>query len=66
MAAEYQVVEGEAASMAAVNALAAEGWTVKQAFAPDHFLLERVTAEPVFPAIARVQPHPPTGPGRDR
>ena len=63
MPAEYQTITTADPADAELNALAAEGWTVKAAYSPTSFLMER--AEPRPPAIPlRAEPHPPTGPGR--
>lgn len=42
-----------------LNELAQGGWTVKAAYSPTHFLLERLPP----PMVARAEPKPPTGPG---
>jgi hypothetical protein len=63
MPAEYLrltvVPEGDAAE--ALNEKAAEGWTVKQAFSPTDYLLERGGNQPI---PARDPGRMPTGPGR--
>lgn len=65
MTAEYKVLrlhtdETDAGVAELLNAYAAEGWTVKAAYSPTHFLLERTQAQ----IPQRAQPTPPTGPKR--
>lgn len=62
MPAEYQTITTADPADPELNALAAEGWTVKAAYSPTSFLMERV--EPVPSVPLRAQPQPPTGPGR--
>jgi hypothetical protein len=58
MPAEYKTVN--LASDEELNDFAARGWTVKAAYSPTHFLLERLPPAP----IPRAQPTAPTGVGR--
>jgi hypothetical protein len=62
MAAEYKTIATADPADDELNAEAAEGWTVKAAYSPTSFLLERL--ELVAAPVARAQPTPPTGPGR--
>lgn len=62
MPAEYKTIEFVAdASPASIdvslNEQASDGWTVKAAYSPTHFLLERLPPAP----IPRAEPRPPTG-----